>query len=44
MDQIGDNNDDRNWLDEIALKEAIIDLTTERRIFSSCVFFRGKLR
>ena len=26
MDQIGDNNDDRNWLDEIALKEAIIGL------------------
>ncbi len=24
MDQIGDNNDDRNRLDEIALKEAII--------------------
>ena len=26
MDQIGDNNDDRNRLDEIALKEAIIGL------------------
>ena len=23
MDQVGDHNDDRNWLDEIALKEAI---------------------
>ena len=26
LDQIGDNNDDRNQLDEIALKEAIIGL------------------
>ena len=26
MDQIGDNNDDRNRLDEIALKEVIIGL------------------
>lgn len=26
MDQIGDNNDDRNRLGEIALKEAIIGL------------------
>ena len=26
MDQIGDNNDDSNRLDEIALKEAIIGL------------------
>jgi RNA polymerase sporulation-specific sigma factor len=26
MDQICDNNDDRNRLDEIALKEAIIGL------------------
>ena len=23
LDQVGDNNDDRNWLDEISLKEAI---------------------
>ena len=31
LDQVGDNNDDRNWLDEIALKEAIknLRLTTQ---------------
>ena len=27
MDQVGDHNDDRNWLDEIALKEAIRNLS-----------------
>ena len=26
MDQVGDKNDDNNWLDEIALKEAIRNL------------------
>ena len=42
MDQIGDNNDDRNWLDEIALKEAIIVLDyREKNILKLC-FFRGK--
>lgn len=27
MDQVGDHNDDKNWLDEIALKEAIRNLS-----------------
>ena len=40
MDQIGDNNDDRNWLDEIALKEAQSGLTTERRISQAAFFQR----
>ena len=33
MDQVGDHNDDKNWLDEIALKEAIRNLNDrEKRI------------
>ena len=40
MDQIGDNNDDRNRFDEIALKEAIIGLD-EKNILK-LRFFRGK--
>ena len=32
MDQVGDKNDDNNWLDEIALKEAIRNLGREKKI------------
>ena len=42
MDQIGDNNDDRNWLDEIALKEAIIGLDDREKNILKLRFFRGK--
>ena len=42
MDQIGDNNDDRNWLDEIALKEAIIGLDDREKNILKLCFFRGK--
>ena len=42
MDQIGDNNDDRNWLDEIALKEAIIGLDDREKNILRLRFFRGK--
>ena len=31
MDQIGDNNDDKNWLEEIALKEAISTLGSREK-------------
>lgn len=31
MDQIGNNNDDVNWLDEIALKEAIAELSVREK-------------
>ncbi len=31
MDQVGDHNDDKNWLDEIALKEAIRALSDRLR-------------
>jgi RNA polymerase sporulation-specific sigma factor len=42
MDQVGDNNDDSNWLDEIALKEAIKDLNSREKRILSMRFFQGK--
>ena len=42
MDQIGDNNDDRNWLDEIALKEAIIGLDDREKNILKLRFIQRK--
>lgn len=42
MDQVGDKNDDSNWLDEIALKEAIKDLNDREKRILSMRFFQGK--
>lgn len=42
MDQIGDKNDDNNWLDEIALKEAISSLGNREKKILSLRFFQGK--
>jgi RNA polymerase sporulation-specific sigma factor len=42
MDQVGDSNDDSNWLDEIALKEAIKDLNGREKRILSMRFFQGK--
>jgi RNA polymerase sporulation-specific sigma factor len=42
MDQIGDNNDDNNWLDEIALKEAIAGLGQREKKILNLRFFQGK--
>lgn len=42
MDQIGNKNDDRNRLDEIALKEAIIGLDNKEKNILKLRFFRGK--
>lgn len=42
MDQIGDNNDDNNWLDEISLKEAIKSLSDRERNILSLRYFKGK--
>ncbi|MEG6572526.1 RNA polymerase sporulation sigma factor SigG [[Clostridium] cellulosi] len=41
MDQIGDNNKDDDWLDEIALKEAISHLTDREKRILSLRFFEG---
>lgn len=42
MDQIGDNNDDTNWLEEIALKEAIAHLSDREKKILSMRFYKGK--
>ncbi len=41
MDQVGDHNDDNNWLDEIALKEAIAALSDREKKILSLRFFKG---
>lgn len=42
MDQIGDNNDDNNWLDEIALKDAISSLGSREKKILNLRFLQGK--
>lgn len=42
LDQVGDNNDDNNWLDEIALKEAIRNLSVREKHILSLRFMQGK--
>ena len=42
LDQVGDNNDDNNWLDEISLKEAIKDLSHREKLILSLRFMQGK--
>jgi RNA polymerase sporulation-specific sigma factor len=41
MDQIGDENDDNDWLDEISLKEAINRLSDREKRILSLRFFEG---
>lgn len=42
MDQLGDKNDDRNWLDEIAMKEAIKNLGKREKTILTLRFMQGK--
>ena len=42
MDQVGDNNDDLNWLGEIALKDAIQNLTEREKNILTLRFLCGK--
>lgn len=42
LDQVGDNNDDNNWLDEIALKQAIKNLSDREKHILSLRFMQGK--
>ena len=42
LDQVGDNNDDKNWLDEIALKESIKNLNDREKHILSLRFMQGK--
>lgn len=42
LDQLGDNNDDRNWLQEIAFKQAISELSEREKHILSLRFMKGK--
>lgn len=42
LDQVGDHNDDKNWLDEISLKEAIKDLSIREKHILTLRFMQGK--
>ena len=42
LDQVGDKNDDKNWLDEIAFKEAIHSLNDREKRILSLRFMQGK--
>ena len=42
LDQVGDNNDDNNWLGEISLREAIKGLSERERNILSLRFMQGK--
>ncbi len=42
MDQLGDNNDERNWLEELAFKEAMASLSDREKSVLSLRFFKGK--
>lgn len=42
LDQLGDNNDDWNWLNEISLKEAIAGLGNREKRILNLRFFLGK--
>ncbi len=41
MDQIGDDNDESNWLDELALKEALQGLNEREKRILGLRFFKG---
>lgn len=42
LDQVGDNNDDKNWLDEIFLKDAIKKLSDREKTILTLRFMQGK--
>lgn len=42
LDQVGDNNDDKNWLQEISFREAIKNLSSREKNILSLRFMHGK--
>ena len=42
LDQVGDKNDDKNWLSEIAFKEAIKNLSQREKHILNLRFMQGK--
>ena len=41
MDQIGDNNTDENWIDEILIKKSIKELNEREKMILSLIFMNG---
>ena len=42
LDQVGDKNDDQNWLDEICIKQALNNLSEREKKILSLRFMQGK--
>lgn len=42
LDQVGDNNDESNWLDEIALRETVAALSDREKLILNLRFLQGK--
>lgn len=42
LDQLGDNHEDKNWLDEISFKEALKNLNEREKTILSLRFMQGK--
>lgn len=42
LDQVGDNNDDKNWLEEISFREAIKNLSSREKNILTLRFMQGK--
>ncbi|MDR1002451.1 MAG: RNA polymerase sporulation sigma factor SigG [Oscillospiraceae bacterium] len=42
MDQLGDKNDDNNWIDEIAIRDAIKNLGDREKLILNLRFIKGK--
>jgi len=42
LDQVGDNNDDENWIDEISFKESVKNLNEREKRILRLRFFDGK--
>ena len=42
MDQIGDSSDDRDWLDEISIRDSLKNLSPREKKIIGLRFFRGK--
>lgn len=42
LDQVGDNNDDKNWLEEIFLKDSIKKLSEREKTILTLRFMQGK--
>lgn len=42
LDQLGDSSDDKNWLDEICIKQAIKELSEREKKILSLRFMQGK--